>query len=120
MSNSTINARLVQAIEVLKLNNNSFANAIGIHGSTIGNITGGRMGKPSFEILEKIANAFPSLDMNWLVSGKGSPFIDAALVGGINDGDCWELLKRAQQREHQLQADYDALLGKFQTLKRTK
>jgi DNA-binding XRE family transcriptional regulator len=116
MENTTINNRLAQVIKELSLNNNSFASAIGIHGSTIGNITGGRLGKPSFEILEKIAAAFPLVDMNWMVSGEGSPFKIVA-DAGILDTDCWELLKRAQQREQQLQADYEALLIKFQALK---
>lgn len=70
MSNA-IGARITQVIEAEGLTNNSFAKRIGVSAASIGYITGERQSKPGFDIIEKIASAFPDINMDWLVRGYG-------------------------------------------------
>ena len=54
-----------------KGNDSAFARAIGVTPSVVGNITGVRAGSPSFEVLQKIINAFEYINIEWLLTGKG-------------------------------------------------
>jgi len=120
MEDTTINSRLVQLIDSLNLNNNSFAIAMNTHGSVIGNITGGRKGKPSFDLLEKIAKAFPAVNMDWLVRGVGEIFKLPEASNDALDPECWEILESERQRARQLQNDYDSLMQRYLALKQPK
>ena len=47
-----------------------FAEKIHVNASAMSHILNGRS-KPGFEILDKISQAFPDINLNWLISGKG-------------------------------------------------
>ena len=66
----TINERIALIISTLKMNPNSFSNAIGVNSTIVHNIIKGR-NAPSFEILHKIALSFDDINMNWLILEKG-------------------------------------------------
>ncbi|MCF8359255.1 MAG: hypothetical protein K9H26_10880 [Prolixibacteraceae bacterium] len=69
----TIHDRIKLIISHFKMNNNSFAHKIGLTSSTvINNITGGRMSKPSFDVLSMILSAYKEIDANWLITGNGN------------------------------------------------
>lgn len=55
-------------------NKSQFAKRIGVTPSVIGNITGERKGNPSFEVAQKILNAFASINPDWLLFGKEPMF----------------------------------------------
>lgn len=44
---------------------------IKVNASAMSHILNGRS-KPGFDVLDKIAQAFPDVNLNWLISGKGS------------------------------------------------
>jgi len=75
-----VHDRLDQLIERLGKNANSFSQELGVSNTHIyyivkGNKTlGGKKNKPSFDLLQKITNAFPKVNIEWLVSGKGNMF----------------------------------------------
>ena len=48
---------------------------INVSRATISHILSGR-NKPSIDILDKILNKYPSINLNWLVSGNGSMSIN--------------------------------------------
>jgi transcriptional regulator with XRE-family HTH domain len=68
-----INNRIKLLIKELCNNNNSaFARQIGVAPSVVGNIVGERQGNPSFEVLQKIINAFANvINVDWLINGEG-------------------------------------------------
>jgi transcriptional regulator with XRE-family HTH domain len=109
-----INTRFVELIDFKGLNNSSFAKSLGVFPSIIGNITGGRLGKPSFELLEKLVDAYPDISAEWLLRGEG-PMLKQE---GESDPECWQLLERERQRSKRLQEDYDALMLSFQRLRK--
>ena len=57
---------------IMKLNNltaSAFAESIGVQPSSVSHILSGR-NKPSLEFIQKIANAYPKIDVSWLISGN--------------------------------------------------
>ena len=72
----TVSHRLRVIQELLKIRSvAAFANEIGVDTSVLNNIMSpyGRMGKPSFDTLQKIAAKYPRVNMDWLITGKGEP-----------------------------------------------
>ncbi|WP_129714635.1 hypothetical protein [Pedobacter sp. SYP-B3415] len=63
-----IKERLVAFIKEIKLDNRSFERQAGLSNGFVNNI-GDSIRRSS---LEKISNAFPELDLSWLISGQGS------------------------------------------------
>jgi hypothetical protein len=68
---TTINERVGILIDALKLNKNSFSISIGVDPTVIHNIVGGRLTKPSFEVLEKILLSHDNINLEWFILGKG-------------------------------------------------
>lgn len=60
-----------------KGNKSLFAQQIGVTPSVIGNITGERKGNPSFEVIQKILDAFASVNPDWFILDKGSMLRDS-------------------------------------------
>ncbi|MBK0403869.1 helix-turn-helix transcriptional regulator [Adhaeribacter sp. BT258] len=76
ISEFTVSHRLRVIQELLKIRSvAAFANEIGVDTSVLNNIMSpyGRMGKPSFDTLQKIAAKYPRVNMDWLITGKGEP-----------------------------------------------
>lgn len=53
----------------------AFSRAIGIRPSTLNSIVGPLRRDPSFKVLKMIVDAYPNIDVNWLIRGEGDPFI---------------------------------------------
>ena len=69
--NNDIGNRIAQIISLYRENKNSFSKIIGLSNNT----TIGRIIKenrtPSFEVLNKIALAFPDINYYWILTGQG-------------------------------------------------
>lgn len=65
--------RFKQLLEEKGLTANRFASMIKVNASAMSHILNGRS-KPGFDVLDKIAQAFPELNLNWLISGKGTMY----------------------------------------------
>lgn len=63
--------RFKQLLEEKNLTATRFAAMIKVNASAMSHILNGRS-KPGFDVLDKIAQAFPDINLNWLISGKGS------------------------------------------------
>ena len=68
----TVHERINVMIEhFAKGNKTAFAKEVGTLPSVIASIVGGRMSKPSFELLEKIMVCYPEINGSWLLVGRG-------------------------------------------------
>lgn len=56
-----------------------FAGMIGVHASAVSHILSGRS-KPGFDVLAKIAQAFPDVSLDWLVTGNGGMYNNSATL----------------------------------------
>ena len=65
--------RFKQLLEEKGLTATKFAALIKVNASAMSHILNGRS-KPGFDVLDKIAQAFPDVNLNWSISGKGELF----------------------------------------------
>lgn len=65
--------RIVQLINNEGLTSSKFADTIGVQRSSISHILSGR-NKPSLDFIQKIIASFPSINIDWLVSGTGEMY----------------------------------------------
>lgn len=65
--------RFKQLLEEKELTATKFAAIIKVNASAISHILNGRS-KPGFDVLDKIGQAFPDVNLNWLISGKGNRY----------------------------------------------
>lgn len=70
---SKMNERLKQFLEMENLTPARFAEKLGIQRSGISHLLSGR-NKPSFEFIQKMMTAYPGLNYEWLILGKGRPY----------------------------------------------
>lgn len=63
--------RLQKIIEYYELTATSFADLISFNRSTISHLLSGR-NKPSLEFVIKVLEAFPEVELYWLLKGKGT------------------------------------------------
>lgn len=63
--------RIIQFITKKELSYTKFADEIGVQRSSISHILSGR-NKPSFDFIEKILKAYPDINTEWLILGKGN------------------------------------------------
>lgn len=68
--------RFKKLLEDKGLTATKFAALIKVNASAMSHILNGRS-KPGFDVLDKIAQAFPDVNLNWLISGKGSLYNSA-------------------------------------------
>ncbi len=71
-----INDRIANLITELRMNPNSFADAIGVKGPVVYNIIKGRRTKPSYDLLLKIISAYSKINTTWLLKGEGNIWIE--------------------------------------------
>ncbi len=86
--------RLQKIMDEYDLNATSFADAIDVGHSSISHIISGR-NKPSLEFVMKIIEAFPEVELYWLLNGKGSfpksqvtkraPIVSSQLAANFDD-----------------------------------
>lgn len=65
--------RLKRILEEKDLTATKFAAIIKVNASAMSHILNGRS-KPGFDVLDKIGQAFPDINLNWLISGKGEMY----------------------------------------------
>jgi len=68
--------RILQFLKDEKISSAKFADIIGVQRSSISHILSGR-NKPSFDFIEKMLLSFPSLNAQWLITGKGTMFTNS-------------------------------------------
>lgn len=63
--------RLQEVLDYYGLSASSFADRIGVQRSSISHILSGR-NKPSLDFVLKVLQAFPEVELYWLLNGKGA------------------------------------------------
>ena len=70
-----ISERLSQIIKELGINKNKLAIELGYKNSVVGNVVNQR-NLPSFDFLLRLKNFESRINMNWLIAGEGTIFVD--------------------------------------------
>ena len=65
-----MNDRLLRFLAAENISQAQFADSIGVARASISHIVSGR-NKPGFDFIERMARCYPSLNLEWLITGKG-------------------------------------------------
>ena len=68
-----MNYRLQQFLSAENLSQAQFADIIGVARASVSHIIAGR-NKPGFDFILSMANSFPNLNLEWLVTGRGKMY----------------------------------------------
>lgn len=97
-----MNERITFVINSYGLTQGEFADRLGVQRSSISHIVSGR-NKPSVDFLQKFMQAFPEIDMDWLLSGKGNYLKnepkEANVVNNPIQTDIFENAKQLESQE---------------------
>ena len=72
-----MNDRLQQFLSAENLTQSQFADSINVARASISHILAGR-NKPGFEFIESVAKRYPSLNIEWFITGKGKMYKSAS------------------------------------------
>lgn len=81
-----MNQRLIQFLSAENLSQSQFADTIGVARASVSHIIAGR-NKPGFDFIESMARHFPSLNIEWLIMGKGRMYKNLAEPKPAPDSD---------------------------------
>ena len=70
----TLQDRILIILKELEINHSQFADEIGVQRSSISHVLSGR-NKPSFEFLQKLFQAYPQINADWLIIGREPMFL---------------------------------------------
>ena len=65
-----MNNRLQQFLAAENISQSQFAESIGVAPANVSHVLAGR-NKPGFDFLESMARRYPSLSLEWLITGRG-------------------------------------------------
>lgn len=71
-----MNQRLQQFLTAENLSQSQFADILGVARASISHILAGR-NKPGFDFIESLARRFPTLNIDWFITGKGKMYKNA-------------------------------------------
>lgn len=74
-----MNARLQQFLSAENISQSLLADTLGVARASISHIISGR-NKPGFDFIESMARHYPSLNIEWLITGKGRMYKEARMV----------------------------------------
>ena len=69
-----MNKRLLQFLSAENISQAQFADTIDVARASVSHIIAGR-NKPGFDFIESMALHYPSLNLEWLITGKGKMYI---------------------------------------------
>ena len=69
-----MNTRLQKFISTENISQSQLADTLGVARASISHILSGR-NKPGFDFLESMANHYPSLSLEWLITGRGRMYV---------------------------------------------
>jgi len=69
-----LSERIQIIIDLKGIQPSKFADEIGVQRSSMSHIIAGR-NKPSLDFLQKVVQRYPEININWLLSGIGEPFL---------------------------------------------
>lgn len=79
-----MNSRLQQFLKAENISQSQFADTIGVARANVSHIIAGR-NKPGFDFLLRMSKHYPSLNLEWLITGKGRMFNTKGLLFETED-----------------------------------
>lgn len=81
-----MNKRLEQFLQAENISQSQFADSIGVARASVSHILAGR-NKPGFDFIQSMAKQYPTLNLEWLITGKGKMFSSTAAPATLFDDE---------------------------------
>lgn len=78
-----MNKRLQKFLDAENVSQSQFADSINVARASVSHIIAGR-NKPGFDFVEKMARAYPLLNVEWLITGKGKMYKDNSVTASTS------------------------------------
>lgn len=78
----TMDKRLEQFLSAEGISQSQFADTIGVARASVSHIIAGR-NRPGFDFIENMARSYPSLNLEWLITGQGEMYKTGDLFSSI-------------------------------------
>lgn len=72
-----MNTRLLQLLQAENISQSQFADSIGVARASVSHIIAGR-NKPGFDFIENLSRRYPTVNLEWLITGKGKMYKNSA------------------------------------------
>ena len=79
-----MNSRIQLILKTKNISASKFADEIGVQRSSISHILSGR-NNPSLDFIQKILKRFPDINSDWILTGKGSMYLEPDLFNIIEE-----------------------------------
>lgn len=98
-----ITERMKSIIEAEGMSVSSFARALGLCDQTIRGIVVQKRNKPSFDLLSKIIETFPTINAEWLLTGNGKMFHEKTPFENRTNIEMKELIKYMKEKDYKIE-----------------
>ncbi len=102
-----MNRRLEQFLRAENISQSQFADSIGVARASVSHILSGR-NKPGFDFLLNTAKAYPALNLEWLITGKGRMYASGKAASSLFEDDEGSIAPRVTQVRETSPADISA------------
>ena len=84
-----MNQRIQQFLAAENISQSQFADTIDVARATVSHIIAGR-NKPGFDFIESVSRHYPSLSIEWLITGKGKMYKTQNYRPGLEEGSLFD------------------------------
>lgn len=91
-----MHTRLLQFLQAENISQSQFADSIGVARASVSHILAGR-NKPGFDFIEGMLKHYPTLNVEWLISGKGKMYKSSDRVSSVQGDDLFGLQNSNQR-----------------------
>jgi len=107
---------LIRLLDSEQLTASKFADIIGVQRSSVSHVLSGR-NKPSFDFIEKTLKAFPDVNSEWLILGKGEMTNGTA---DLNTGTLFDVPHKKDKMINEIQTEKPADINREERIKQSK
>lgn len=93
-----MNRRLQQFLSAENISQSQFAESIGVARANVSHILSGR-NKPGFDFIEKTITAYPALNVEWLIAGKGKMYRSSSIDNQSNTAANQQVIEHPSLKE---------------------
>ena len=90
--------QIQEILQKEELSSSQFADKIGVQRSSVSHVLSGR-NKPGFDFINKILDAFPALNADWLITGRGEMYKERRSAIDLFDGPFSETSPAKDERK---------------------
>jgi len=113
-----MNKRLQQFLAAENISQSQFAESINVARASVSHILSGR-NKPSFDFIESVMLHYPSINPEWLITGKGKMYSSSTSSSSSYSGDLFDQPKETPPSTEQNAGNTEQQTGEIESIAST-